>query len=195
MAEGCHGGGSATVVPGVAAVRVALAGNPNVGKSSLFNRLTGGDQHVGNWPGKTIERRTGTGRRQTPDGPVEVAFVDLPGTYSLAASSPEEVVAEQALTGGELDVVAAVLDSTKLERNLYLAAQLAELGLPQVLVLNLSDAARAEGVAIDRRRLADAFGVPVVRTAARRGEGIVELFAAVGAAARSTRRSTYAAAC
>jgi hypothetical protein len=145
MAEACHAGGQATVATAEAALHVALAGNPNVGKSSLFNRLTGARQHVGNWPGKTVERRTGTCRRQAADGPVEVALVDLPGTYSLAASSPEEVVAEQALTGGEVDVVATVLDSTNLERNLYLAAQVAELGLPQVLVLNLTDAARSDG--------------------------------------------------
>lgn len=194
MAEGCHAGAHATVPTAAAARHVALAGNPNVGKSSLFNLLTGAHQHVGNWPGKTVERRTGRRRWQGAVGPVEVAFVDLPGTYSLAASSPEEVVAEQALTGDGLDVVAAVLDSTKLERNLYLAAQLAELGLPQVLVLNLTDAARAEGIEVDHQRLADAFGVPVVRTAARTGEGIDDLLAAVDDAARPTVRVDYGSA-
>jgi ferrous iron transport protein B len=191
MAEACHAGGQETVATAEAALHVALAGNPNVGKSSLFNRLTGARQHVGNWPGKTVERRTGTCRRQAADGPVEVAIVDLPGTYSLTASSPEEVVAEQALTGGEVDAVATVLDSTNLERNLYLAAQVAELGLPQVLVLNLTDAARSEGVRVDVERLADAFGVPVVRTAARTGEGIDELLVALGEAVRPTARVDY----
>ena len=191
MAEGCHAGAHATVDTAASAQRVALAGNPNVGKSSLFNRLTGARQHVGNWPGKTVERRTGTCRREADDGPVEVVLVDLPGTYSLAASSPEEVVAEQALTGGEVDAVATVLDSTNLERNLYLAAQVAELGLPQVLVLNLTDAARNEGVRVDAERLADAFGVPVVPTAARTGEGVDDLLAALGEAARPTVRVDY----
>jgi ferrous iron transport protein B len=191
MAEGCHAGAQTTVPTAATARHVALAGNPNVGKSSLFNQLTGAHQHVGNWPGKTVERRTGTRRCQGAVGPVEVAFVDLPGTYSLAASSPEELAAEQALTGDGLDVVAAVLDSTKLERNLYLAAQLAELGLPQVLVLNLTDAARVEGIEVDHQRLADAFGVPVVRTAARTGEGIDDLLAAVDVAAPPTVRVDY----
>jgi ferrous iron transport protein B len=194
MAEGCHpGGGGATTADDVptGVLRIALAGNPNVGKSSLFNRLTGSRQHVGNWPGKTVERRTGTCRRVAADGVTELALVDLPGTYSLAASSPEELVAEQALTGGDIDVVAAVLDSTNLERNLYLATQLAELGLPLVLVLNLSDAARDEGIDLDVERLAATFGVPVVRTAARSGEGLDDLLAAVRGAARPTMRIDY----
>jgi ferrous iron transport protein B len=194
MAEGCHpGGGGATTADDVptGVLRVALAGNPNVGKSSLFNRLTGSRQHVGNWPGKTVERRTGTCRRVAADGVTEVALVDLPGTYSLAASSPEELVAEQALTGGEVDVVAAVLDSTNLERNLYLATQLAELGLPLVLVLNLSDAARDEGIDLDVEGLAATFGTPVVGTAARTGEGLDDLLAAVRVATRPTVRIDY----
>ncbi len=163
-------------------VRVALAGNPNVGKSSLFNRLTGAAQHVGNWPGKTVERRTGTAASEG----ARLLVTDLPGTYSLAAGSPEEVVAEQALTDTGLDVVAVVLDSTNLERNLYLAAQIAELGCPLVLVLNMDDAAAADGFRIDEAGLAAIFDAPVVRTVARTGEGLEALIAAllsVGAAA------------
>jgi ferrous iron transport protein B len=193
MAEGCHADGRGTVVAAERALRVALAGNPNVGKSSLFNRLTGARQHVGNWPGKTVEQRTGICRWDVGDGQEDVAFVDLPGTYSLAGSSPEEVVAEQALTGGAVDVVATVLDSTNLERNLYLALQIAELELPQVLVLNLADAAQAEGVRIDAGRLAAGFGVPVVRTAARTGEGVDDLLAGLHAAARPEVRVPYGA--
>jgi len=161
-------------------VHVALAGNPNVGKSSLFNRLTGARQHVANWPGKTVERRTGT----TEVGGTRLVVTDLPGTYSLAASSPEEAIAEQALTDTDLDVVAVVLDSTNLERNLYLAAQVAELGSPFVLVLNMDDAAAADGFVIDDARLAAIFDAPVVRTVARTGEGLetlIEVLLTVGA--------------
>lgn len=168
----CH----ATRPPGRAAgetLRVALAGNPNVGKSSLFNALTGAQQHVGNWPGKTVERHEGPCR----DTPVPMTVVDLPGTYSLAASSPEEVIAEGVLTGGDVDAVAVVLDSANLERTLYLAAQLAELGRPLVLVLNMADDAAAEGLTIDGDALARAFGAPVVRTVGRTGAGTQELAA------------------
>lgn len=156
-------------------VNVALAGNPNVGKSSLFNRLTGARQHVANWPGKTVERRTGTAEV----GATRLVVTDLPGTYSLAASSPEEAIAEQALTDTDLDVVAVVLDSTNLERNLYLAAQVAELGCPFVLVLNMDDAAAADGFVIDDARLAAIFDAPVVRTVARTGDGLEALTAAL----------------
>ncbi len=162
-------------------VHVALAGNPNVGKSSLFNRLTGARQHVANWPGKTVERRTGT----TEVGGTRLVVTDLPGTYSLAASSPEEAIAEQALADPDLDVVAVVLDSTNLERNLYLAAQVTELGCPVVLVLNMDDAAAADGFVIDDARLAAIFGAPVVRTVARTGTGMEALVAALVAVGRS----------
>ena len=162
---GCHGCGR----PGRArtepdAVRIALAGNPNVGKSSLFNHLTGAHQHVGNWPGKTVERRSGTCRR----GPVPLTVIDLPGTYSLASSSPEEVVAEEALLGEGVDVVAVVLDSTNLERNLYLAAQAAELGRPLVLVLNMADRATAEGLRIETPRWQRRWTLPSCERSAGR---------------------------
>ena len=166
---GCHGVDAGSSDHG--AVRIALAGNPNVGKSSLFNHLTGAHQHIGNWPGKTVERRSGTCRR----GCVPLTVIDLPGTYSLASSSPEEVVAEEAIIGEGVDVVAVVLDSTNLERNLYLAAQAAELGRPLVLVLNMADRATAGGVHIDDATLAGAFAASVVRTVGRTGEGIDEL--------------------
>ena len=170
---GCHSLGADRADRGSdpGTVRVALAGNPNVGKSSLFNQLTGAHQHIGNWPGKTVERRSGTCRR----GHVPLTVVDLPGTYSLASSSPEEVVAEEALLGEGVDVVAVVLDSTNLERNLYLAAQAAELGRPVVLVLNMADRAAAAGLRIDDLTLEGAFAAPVVRTVGRTGEGIDEL--------------------
>jgi ferrous iron transport protein B len=154
---------------------VVLAGNPNVGKSTLFNHLAGSHQHVGNWPGKTVERRSGKCHR----GRRPMTIVDLPGTYSLASSSPEEVVAEEVLAGDGVDVVAVVLDSTNLERNLYLVAQLAELGRRLVVVLNMSDVADADGYRIDTRLLAETLGAPVVRTAGRTGSGVDDLVDAI----------------
>ncbi|TVR23485.1 MAG: GTP-binding protein [Nitriliruptor sp.] len=151
--------------------RVALAGNPNVGKSSLCNQLTGGHQHVANWPGKTVERHVGVCHL----GGVDIEVVDLPGTYSLAGTSPEELVAAEALTDPDLDAVVVVLDSTNLERNLYLATQVAELGRPMVVVLNLTDAAARDGFLLDDRALATALGAPVVRTVARTGVGLDDL--------------------
>lgn len=172
---GCHGapGESAPAPPGAATV--ALAGNPNVGKSSLFNFLTGAHQHVGNWPGKTVERRSGICHR----GAAPLTVIDLPGTYSLASSSPEEVVAESVLASDEIDAVAVVLDSTNLERNLYLAAQVAELGRPLVLVLNMTDVAVADGFEIDEAVLSRAFDAPVVRTTGRTGGGVDDLVEAM----------------
>jgi ferrous iron transport protein B len=178
---------------GVATVQahIALAGNPNVGKSSLYNRLTGSHQHVANWPGKTVERHVGTCRLED----VEVEVVDLPGTYSLAGTSPEEQVTATALTDPDLDVVVVVLDSTNLERNLYLAAQVAELGRPMVVVLNLTDAATRDGFVLDDAALSRALGAPVVRTVARTGVGLDDLRAAlsrlvVTGADRATRHAT-----
>ena len=165
-------------------IHVVLAGNPNVGKSSLFNHLTGSQQHVGNWPGKTVERHTGA----TRVGATELTITDLPGTYSLAASSPEEQVAEAVLTGDTVDVVAVVLDSANLERNLYLATQIAELGRPMVLVLNMTDAAAADGFRIDDDRLGAIFSAPVVRTVGRTGEGLDQLRATLAAVAAAVRR-------
>lgn len=162
---------------GVATARanIALAGNPNVGKSSLYNRLTGSHQHVANWPGKTVERHVGICRL----GDLDVEVVDLPGTYSLTGTSPEEQVAAEALTGPDLDAVVVVLDSTNLERNLYLAAQVAELGRPMVVVLNLTDAAARDGFVIDDAALSRALGAPVVRTVARTGVGLDDLRSAL----------------
>jgi ferrous iron transport protein B len=156
-------------------LHVALAGNPNVGKSSLFNHLTGSRQHVGNWPGKTVERHVGTCHLED----AEVELVDLPGTYSLAGTTAEEQVAEQALLDPGIDAVIVVLDATNLERNLYLAAQIAEVGRPLVLALNMSDVAARDGASIDDEVLAAAFDAPVVRTVGRTGEGLEQLRAAL----------------
>jgi ferrous iron transport protein B len=156
---------------------VALAGNPNSGKTTLFNLLTGSSRHVGNWPGKTVEKRAGT--FHGPAGSFDV--VDLPGTYSLAASSPEESVTRDFLIDGEADVVVIVVDASNLERNLYLAVQVLELGIPSILVLNMWDVVVSQGIHIDRESLGRVLGVDVFPCVARRGEGVPALVEAVSA--------------
>jgi ferrous iron transport protein B len=173
-----HGGEEGARVRTSGALTLALAGNPNAGKTSIFNALTGARQHVGNWPGKTVARAEGTFRHRGVIG----CLVDLPGTYSLSALTPEEVVARDFLLDEPPDVVIDVVDATNLERNLYLTAQLLELGTPLVLALNVSDAARARGIRIDRERLGALLGgVPVIETVASKGQGLAELMdAALG---------------
>ncbi|MES2639706.1 MAG: ferrous iron transport protein B [Myxococcota bacterium] len=163
----------------VAVPRVALAGNPNTGKTSLFNRLTGANARVGNYPGVTVEREIG--RWTLAVGPVEV--MDVPGAYSLASRSSEEQVAMRALFGldGDVRPSAAILvvDATQLVRNLYFALQLIEAGVPVVIALNLMDIARGQGIAPDPVRISEALGVPVVGVSANTGEGMDALAAAV----------------
>jgi ferrous iron transport protein B len=161
---------------------IALAGNPNSGKTTLFNVLTGSNQHVGNWPGKTVEKRFG--RLSALDTEFEV--VDLPGTYSLAAASPEESVARDYLLEETPDVVVLVVDATNLERNLYLTVQVLELGIPAVVALNMADTAEARGLHIDHELMAERLGARVVRTVARRSRGIDDLIGAVLAVATET---------
>ncbi len=162
---------------------VAVAGNPNTGKSTLFNGLTGAGQQVGNYPGITVQRKTGRCRF----GEREATVVDLPGTYSLAAASPDEEVVLDALTGHiegtpKPDVVICVVDATNLRRNLFLVSQIAEVGVPLVVALNMTDEAEAMGIRIDARRLSERLGVPCVATVAARGLGLDELKAAVATA-------------
>lgn len=164
-------------------LRIALAGNPNAGKTTIFNNLTGSHQHVGNWPGKTVERKDGTFRR----GGYRFEVVDLPGTYSLSAFSPEEVIARDYLLDERPDVVVVVVDAANLERNLYLAVQVLELGLPAVIALNMMDAAQARGFEIDIERLSDSLQVPVVETVARRAEGLDTLVETIIAVAEKER--------
>lgn len=161
---------------------LALAGNPNAGKTSIFNALTGSNQHVGNWPGKTVAKMEGSFRRRGIVGRV----VDLPGTYSLSAFSPEEVIARDYLLTREADAVINVVDATNLERNLYLTSQLLELGTPLILALNVMDSARSQGLRIDDERLSVLLGgAPVVETVGHRGRGMDELIdAAVGLVGR-----------
>jgi ferrous iron transport protein B len=152
-------------------LRVALAGNPNAGKTTLFNALTGAHQHVGNWPGKTVERKTGHFRYQD----YEIELVDLPGTYSLSAYSPEEVIARNFIINESPDVVVIVVDAANLERNLYLAVQVLELEVPAVIVLNMLDMAQARGFQIDIQRLSQELHAPVMTAVARKGQGLAEL--------------------
>ncbi len=159
----------------VSTLTVALAGAPNTGKSTVFNALTGLKQHTGNWPGKTVERKTGVYRR---NGTV-LSLVDLPGSYSLSASSAEEEAARNYLATERPDVVVAVVDASALERNLYLVRELLELGLPTIVALNMIDVARAAGMDIDVGHLGCLLGVPVVPMVARQGKGIDDLIAAI----------------
>jgi ferrous iron transport protein B len=154
---------------------LALAGNPNCGKTTIFNALTGSRQHVGNWAGVTVERRSGF--FEGPDGPVEV--VDLPGTYSLSAQSEDERIAARFVAHPSVDVIVNVLDASNLERNLYLTAQLLELRRPMVFVLNMMDDAGKKGLKVDLQALERLLGGPVVPTVGNREEGIQALRSAI----------------
>jgi ferrous iron transport protein B len=157
-------------------ITVALVGNPNAGKSTIFNALTGLHQHVGNWPGKTVEKKEGVCRR---DG-LTIHVVDLPGTYSLTAYSPEEIITRDYILEDRPDAVIDVVDATNLERNLYLTVQVLELGVPVILALNMLDVVRKQDIEIDLDVLSQLLGgVPIVQTAASRGEGIDALLEVV----------------
>jgi ferrous iron transport protein B len=165
-------------------VTLALAGNPNAGKTTIFNAITGARQHVGNWPGVTVEKKEGTlhhaGR--------EIHVVDLPGTYSLTAYSLEEIIARQFIVESAPDVVVDVVDASNLERNLYLSVQLLEMGAKVVMALNMIDVARGRRIDIDEKRLSELLGIAVVPTNGKKGVGIDELVeAALQTAAGSER--------
>jgi len=154
---------------------VALAGNPNTGKSTVFNALTGLRQHTGNWPGKTVVRAEGGFLY----GDKRYKLVDLPGTYSLLSTSADEEVARDFILFGQPSVTIVVVDATRLERNLNLALQVLEITDRVVIALNLMDEAKRHGLRVDERRLARDLGVPVVPMAARQGEGVQDLLKAV----------------
>ena len=149
----------------------ALAGNPNCGKTTLFNELTGSNQYVGNWPGVTVEKKEGGLKSHGQD----VTVVDLPGIYSLSPYSAEEMVTRNFVIQENPDVIVDVVDATNIERNLYLTLQLAELGRPMVIALNMMDMLKSRGMEIDVQKLEHRLGIPVVPVAASRGRGIKEL--------------------
>lgn len=154
---------------------IALAGNPNTGKSTVFNALTGLRQHTGNWSGKTVSRAEGGFRFREK----RYKLIDLPGTYSLLSTSADEEVARDFILFGRPDVTVVVADATRLERNLNLALQVLAITERVVLAVNLVDEARRHGITVDARALSRDLGVPVVPLAARRGEGMPELLAAI----------------
>jgi ferrous iron transport protein B len=153
---------------------VALAGNSNVGKSSIFNQLTGMDQIIGNWPGKTVERAEGLVQNKGLIGP-KIKIVDLPGIYSFSTYSMEEIVSREFIALEKPDLVVNVIDASALERNLFLTLQLIELGVPIVIALNQVDLMKKKGLSVNAKRLEEILGVPVVVTVATKGKGIKEL--------------------
>jgi len=150
---------------------IALAGNPNSGKTTIFNNLTGARQHVGNYPGVTVEKIEGSLKYKG----YEIEVVDLPGTYSLNAYSLDEVVARNFVLEEKPDVVIDIIDTSNLERNLYLATQFKELGIPLVLAFNMADLAQKQGLSIDKKRLSALLGLPIIFTVASKKKGMNEL--------------------
>jgi len=171
----------------------AIVGNPNCGKSTLFNALTGLRQKIGNYPGVTVEKKVGTAWSQHGQ---PITLIDLPGSYSLAARSPDEAVTRDVLLGRRADTAApdrilCIVDATNLERNLYLVHQVLDLGRPVILVLNMMDVARANGLAVDASRLEHELGIPVIPCEAVNGKGIVELRMAMSRASLPLPRHAW----
>jgi ferrous iron transport protein B len=165
-------------------ITVALAGNPNSGKTSVFNMLTGASHHVANYPGTTVETVQGT----CTHGDFRIVFVDLPGAYGLTTFSAEELVARNFIIDEKPDIVVNVIDASNLERNLYLTTQLIELGVPIVLAFNMSDIAVQRGIIFDTRRLSELLEAPIVRTVASKSQGRVDLLNAIIAQANTPRK-------
>ncbi|MEF2575253.1 MAG: ferrous iron transport protein B, partial [Eisenbergiella sp.] len=156
------------------AIKIALAGNPNCGKTTMFNALTGANQYVGNWPGVTVEKKEGKLKGKWRKGE-DVIVTDLPGIYSLSPYTLEEVVSRDYLLNEDPDVIIDMVDATNIERNLYLTTQLIETGVPVVIALNMADLLEKRGIQIDVSRLSERMGCPVVETSALKGEGLEKL--------------------
>jgi len=152
-------------------ITIALAGNPNSGKTTVFNNLTGARQHVGNWPGVTVEKKEGI----CSQGDYNIKVVDLPGVYSLTAYSPDEVIARDFILDEQPDAVVDIVDASNLERNLYLTVQLLEMGARVIVALNMMDQADSREHRIDVKGLSNLLGVPVIPLVASRNQGTMEL--------------------
>ena len=163
-------------------VKIALAGNPNCGKTTLFNALTGSKQYVGNWPGVTVEKKEGKLKTEK-----DVSIVDLPGIYSLSPYTLEEVVARNYLVGERPDAIINIVDGTNIERNLYLSTQLLELGIPVVMAVNMMDILEKNGDKVHLNKLADKLGCEVVAISALKGTGIEEAAKKAAALAKSKK--------
>ncbi|MBQ6575059.1 MAG: ferrous iron transporter B, partial [Lachnospiraceae bacterium] len=163
-------------------LRIALAGNPNSGKTTLFNALTGSNQFVGNWPGVTVEKKEGKLKKHD-----DVIVTDLPGIYSLSPYTLEEVVARNYLIGERPDAILNIIDGTNLERNLYLTTQLTELGIPVVVAINMMDVVRKNGDTINTTELSRQLGCKVVEISALKGDGITDAAEEAIKAARGTK--------
>ena len=167
-------------------VKIALAGNPNCGKTTLFNALTGSNQFVGNWPGVTVEKKEGKLKYNK-----EVTVMDLPGIYSLSPYTLEEVVARNYLIEERPDAILNIVDGTNLERNLYLSTQLMELGIPVVMAVNMMDVVQKSGAQINMQKLAENLGCEVLSISALKGDGIKEAADRAWAAAQDKNMSAH----
>ena len=147
-------------------IKIALAGNPNCGKTTMFNALTGANQYVGNWPGVTVEKKEGKLKDKSKAD--DITITDLPGIYSLSPYTLEEVVSRDYLLKDNPDVIIDLVDATNIERNLYLTTQLIETGIPVVIALNMADLIEKKGLKIDLKRLSMVLGCPIVETSAPR---------------------------
>ena len=161
-------------------IRIALAGNPNCGKTTLFNALTGSNQFVGNWPGVTVEKKEGKLKKHD-----DVIIMDLPGIYSLSPYTLEEVVARNYLITERPDAILNIIDGTNLERNLYLTTQLTELGIPVVIAINMMDVVRKNGDQINVAELSRELGCEIVEISALKGDGVMQAAEAAVKAAKS----------
>jgi len=170
------------------AYTIALAGNPNCGKTTLFNELTGSKQHVGNWPGVTVDKKDGVYKKDK-----NIVILDLPGTYSLSPYSAEEIVARDYIVKEKPDAVINIIDGTSIERNLYLTLQVLETQIPTVIAINMMDEVESKGDKIDFTKLSKEFGVRVVPIQARNGKGLQELMDAAAKAAKSHERPKHLA--